>query len=352
MSERLLKKLGLGPEHLQPLPISKIQTAKMGASLEIMGELKQKIYLQLGGCETRFKCRPVVVRGLTHDLNPSGPFLRQNGIDQIHSKDAIKINGHEVPLLTAKGRPAVPRAEVSSAPAYFTKKTILAPNSITMCSLRVPEIIRGIMPPGNASVDGSAQFMQTSNCHPWLMAIVDVKADGLIQAGVMNTLDQPVTIQSGQQYGHVTLTCDINEAHSFQARLPTIRPRSHSTSTPTPLTDATLRALSVQALSDNSPTYRQTAPLVRDTSGNNPGRHLAATRTPSGDGRVSHHGRQGEPPTHFEFGAPSSDRKETSRPQGAGNAPRELGTPSMNLLSHDYETPPPGRNRVCPLPTG
>jgi hypothetical protein len=29
------------------------------------------------------------------------------------------------------------------------------------------------------------------------MAIVDVKADGLIQAGVMNTLDQPVTIQSG-----------------------------------------------------------------------------------------------------------------------------------------------------------
>jgi hypothetical protein len=40
--------------------------------------------------------------------------------------------------------------------------------------------------------------MQTSNCHPWLMAIVDVKAEGLIQAGVMNTLDQPVTIQSGQ----------------------------------------------------------------------------------------------------------------------------------------------------------
>jgi hypothetical protein len=47
------------------------------------------------------------------------------------------------------------------------------------------------------------------------MAIVDVKADGLIQAGVMNTLDQPVTIQSGQQYGQVTLTCYVNEAHSF-----------------------------------------------------------------------------------------------------------------------------------------
>jgi hypothetical protein len=71
MSERLLKKLGKGPKDLQPLSISKIQTAKMGASLEIMGELKQRIYLQLGVCETRFRCRPVLVRGLTHDLNLS-----------------------------------------------------------------------------------------------------------------------------------------------------------------------------------------------------------------------------------------------------------------------------------------
>jgi hypothetical protein len=197
MSERLLKKLGLGLDDLQPLSISKIQTAKMGASLEIMGELKQRIYLQLRGCETGFRCRPIVVRGLTHNLNLSGPFLRQNEIDQIHSRDSIWINGHEVPLLMAWGRPAVPRAEVSSAPAYFAKKTILAPNIITMCSLRVPEIIRGIMPSRNASVDGSEQFMRTSNCHPWLMAIVDVKEDGLINARVMNTLDQPIIIQSG-----------------------------------------------------------------------------------------------------------------------------------------------------------
>jgi hypothetical protein len=189
-----------------------------------MGELKQRIYLQLGGCETRFRCQPVVVRGLTHDLNLSGPFLRQNKIDQIHSRNSIRINGHEVPLLTARGRPAVQRSEVSSAPAYFAKKTILAPNSITMCSLRVPNIIRGINHPGNASVDGSKQFMRTSNCHPWIMAIVDVKEDGLIKAGIMHTLDQPVTIQSGQQYVQVTLTCDVNKAHSFQARLPTIRP--------------------------------------------------------------------------------------------------------------------------------
>jgi hypothetical protein len=39
MSERLLKKLGMGPGNLHPLSINKIQTATMGASLEILGEL-------------------------------------------------------------------------------------------------------------------------------------------------------------------------------------------------------------------------------------------------------------------------------------------------------------------------
>jgi hypothetical protein len=143
----------------------------------------------------------------------------------------------------------VPRAEVLSAPAYFKKKTIVPPNSITMCSLMVPEIMRGTMPPGTPSLEGSSNFMSQSNCHPWLLAIVDVKEDGLIKAGVINTSDQPVKIQSGQQYGKITLTCDVNEEHSFQARLPTIRPRSSPTSTPTTLTDATLRALSVNSLS-------------------------------------------------------------------------------------------------------
>jgi hypothetical protein len=123
------------------------------------------------------------------------------------------------------------------------------------------------MPPGTASVEGSPNFMVQSNCHPWLLAIVDVKEDERIKAGVTNTLDQPVMIQSGQQYGKVTLTCDINEAHSFQARLPTIRPRSSPTSTPTTLTDATLRALSVNSLLLSLLIRHQTAPQVRSGLG-------------------------------------------------------------------------------------
>jgi hypothetical protein len=228
----------------------------------------------------------------------------------------------------------VPRAEFSSAPAYFAKKTILAPNSITMCSLRVSEIIRGIMPPGTASMEGSSEFMQSSNCHPWLLAIVGVKEDGLIKAGVRNTLDQPVTIQSGQQYGQVTLTCDVNKAHSFQARLPTICPRSSPTSTPTTLTYANLRALSVNSLSGNSPTCHQMAPQSRDRPRNNLGRHLTATQeepeAPSSGNSKDLSSRQGEPPAHTELGAPPTGRTEYSHHQGAPPTHSAFGAPSTN----------------------
>jgi hypothetical protein len=189
--------------------------------------------------------------------------------------------------------------------------------------------------PGNASVDGSVQFMQTSNCHPWLMAIVDVKAAGLIQAGVINTVDQPVTIQSGQQYGQVTLTCDVNEAQSFQARLPTIHPWSSPTSTPTTLTDATLRVLSVHSLSGNLPTCHQRAPQSHDRPRNNLRRHLAMTQeepeSPFG---------QGEPPTHMESGAPPIGKMGSSHHQGAGPTLNMSGAPSMILLRQTGEAPP------------
>jgi hypothetical protein len=166
----------------------------------------------------------------------------------------------------------------------------------------------------------------------------------LIQAGVMNTFDQPVTIQSGQQYGQVTLTCDVNEAHSFQARLPTICPQSSPTSTQTTLTDATLRALSVNSISGNLPTCHQTAPESCDRSRNNLGRHLTATReepeAPSSGSRMIRSNRQGEPPAHTESGAPPTGRRESIHHQGAGPTPNVFGAPSVDPSGQTTEAPP------------
>jgi hypothetical protein len=61
--------------------IQEVGTAKSGTGLKVVGELKR-----FGGCETQFKCCPVVLEGLRMPFNVSGPFLAQFGIDQLHSE--------------------------------------------------------------------------------------------------------------------------------------------------------------------------------------------------------------------------------------------------------------------------
>ena len=41
----------------------------------------------------RYADRPIIVKGLTMAFNISGPFLKKHQIDQLHSKQAIQVQG-------------------------------------------------------------------------------------------------------------------------------------------------------------------------------------------------------------------------------------------------------------------
>jgi hypothetical protein len=84
---------------IRPLSTKTIGTAKDGASMRVLGEVTQPLPLQLGGISTCLKTRPVVVEGLSMPFNLAGPFLKKHKIDQIHSKDCIRFQGHDVKLL-------------------------------------------------------------------------------------------------------------------------------------------------------------------------------------------------------------------------------------------------------------
>jgi hypothetical protein len=82
LSLDFLHQLGLTRDDLQEVSgIQEVSTAKSGTGLKVVGELKTPIHLQFGGCATRFKCRPVVLEGLSMPFNVSGPFLAQFGIE-------------------------------------------------------------------------------------------------------------------------------------------------------------------------------------------------------------------------------------------------------------------------------
>jgi hypothetical protein len=81
--------------------IQEVGTAKSGTGLEVVGELKTPIHSRLGGCATRFKCRSVVLEGLSMPFNVSGPFLAQFGIDKLHSEGALLVQGKKILLVTS-----------------------------------------------------------------------------------------------------------------------------------------------------------------------------------------------------------------------------------------------------------
>jgi hypothetical protein len=87
-----LHQLGLTRDDLREVPgLQEDGTAKTGTGLKVLGELKTPIHLRFGGCATRFKCRIVVLEGLSMPFNLSGSFLAQFGIDQLHSEEALLL---------------------------------------------------------------------------------------------------------------------------------------------------------------------------------------------------------------------------------------------------------------------
>jgi hypothetical protein len=84
---------------IRPLSTKTIGTAQDGASMRVLGEVIRPLPLQLGGISTCLKTRPVVVEGLSMPFNLAGSFLKKHKIDQIHSEDCIRFQGHDVKLL-------------------------------------------------------------------------------------------------------------------------------------------------------------------------------------------------------------------------------------------------------------
>jgi hypothetical protein len=135
LSLDFLHQLGLTHDDLQEVPgIQEVGTAKSSTGLNVLGELKTPIHLQFGGCATRFKCRPVVLEGLSMPFNISGPFLAQFGIDQLHSEGALLVQGKKIPMVALLNPLADVEQTVSNI--YIMEKVTVPAFSVTKFAVR------------------------------------------------------------------------------------------------------------------------------------------------------------------------------------------------------------------------
>ena len=221
------KQLGLDLEKdLKPLAVDTIGTAKSGETLDIIGEPFNYLTLTFSPLLTKFKVKPVVVRNLSMNINISGPFLRRHHIDQLHSKDCLKVQGHTVPLYASL--PHITSTEKLLSNIILSKRVVIPPNSWTHCLAYVQEICEGHMPIQDGAVIGSIDFMSKFDCHPWINAIVRPNDDGIIHVGIMNTQAHPIEIQANTLYGQYRLLCNSNQKDRFPWRVSLIQTDSSS----------------------------------------------------------------------------------------------------------------------------
>ena len=150
-------------------------------------------------------------------LNISGPFLKRHQIDQLHTKNCLKVQTYEIPLLAHVTD--FDTFETSCSPIFTNNACTIPPCSLTLIPATVQAISRRRMPKSGGGVTGHFDFMQRSNCHPWLNALVNPESDGTILVGVLNTLGVPITIPAKSYYGTYTLICSVQQQARYPWRL-------------------------------------------------------------------------------------------------------------------------------------
>lgn len=213
ISQDFLHKLGLNVTHLRPLPNLRITTAKNNSALNVLGELTKPLHLRLGPHNSVLRFTPVVIADLAMPVNISGPFLRQHGIDQLHSSDCVRFQGQDLPVFPHDPSQST-APEVASSHVYLLQATTIPAMSV----ITAPAYIAAIHNPqqssalprmtaGDGLLEGGVDFSNHTQTVPWSHSWLTPSADGIVPAGIANPTATTITVPAGTRYGRFTLTC-------------------------------------------------------------------------------------------------------------------------------------------------
>lgn len=201
ISPAFLRRLGYAKTDLRPVPgLTKIGTAKKGANLVILGQLRHYLPLRFGAEGEVFKVQPVVVEGLTMDMNISGPFLKTHQIDQIHSADSLRIKGKLIKLISPRQESSRRRRATALLLDPNGEYAILPPLAISTIMTRME---RGDQVQGAGMVAGSRSFDERYGVHTWVEALTDTETDGRVAVHILNAYHKEIKIPHGTEMGTI-----------------------------------------------------------------------------------------------------------------------------------------------------
>ena len=225
ISDEFAFKLGLKADDIQPLARETVHTAKKGGVLEILGETKKALKMQIypeagrGSGEDEKECvsfdiRPVIVKDLGMAINISGPFLKKFNIDQLHSKDALQLpDGRLVKLTQKQAGGEIENAELS---VVLKEKRRIPPRSIVYAKATVGN---GKHLRTEGVVVGNSGILAKQEVVPWHQAVIKTGEDGDALVGLINPSNQAKVVKAGLRYGTFRRICAEEEKDYFPWRV-------------------------------------------------------------------------------------------------------------------------------------
>ncbi len=218
ISDKFARQLGLHETDLQPVQQKRVGMAKAGESLEVMGETKRPLTVRFGACpQVGFSIQPVVIKDLGMAMNLAGPTMKQLGVDQLHSKDSLRVRGQLIKLHSdcdLRGR-----TEIAAVPLHLHQAVRLPPLSVCHTDVRaaLPEC-EGILVLGNMSL------LEQRGVAPWLSGFATTSFDGGLRVGLCNLTEEEVLLKEGTRYGDVIRSCKPEQEEQLPWRIATLGP--------------------------------------------------------------------------------------------------------------------------------
>ena len=166
---------------LRPIEIDSIGTASESARLKVLGRVHRPLKLTLLGQPFSFKFQPVVLRGLSMEVNISGPFMKRNEWDELHSRNCLRIKGREVPLQSGAKNPV-------RTSAYALHSLSIPPHAEKIVELCTP-------------AEKKKAEVLWEDPEGQVQAVVQRNRDGHFRILVRNESDETRRIHKGMSYG-------------------------------------------------------------------------------------------------------------------------------------------------------
>jgi hypothetical protein len=202
ISEEFAKTLGINQDDIRELPEKSIGTASSDGRMEVLGETKQPIRMQLGGHPTLVSIQPAVIRGLAMPMNISGPTLRKLRIDHLYSRNSLRFQGRLIPLVPEKQEKS--GWERTQFPLHLPHRVEIPAMTIRHIDLPVPHAEEG---QEGFVVGNPALRHREHQGLPWTEVLVKVLPGKTIRVGLCNPTEDAVSMRKGTRYGDLLLTC-------------------------------------------------------------------------------------------------------------------------------------------------